>query len=229
MLRFTMRVLVVDDDPISLRYLHAALAQMACEPTPASTFAAALAAVSAQEFDLLLLDRRMPEGSGTQLLARLRERGCRCPAVATSAEISGEIAVQLRAEGFVACIEKPVSLARLREVLQPWLRPAASVALEDDAALVAVGGDQQTLIALRGMLATEICTLLEDLAQYHLGAAALLERLHRLRAACGFCGASKLAAAAAEWERALRSGSDADAHRHDFAACCGEALQAMAG
>lgn len=222
-----MRVLIVDDDPISLRFLAAAMQQLGCATVSATNIAAALEAASTTTFELLLLDRNLPDGSGCELLQALRSHGIACPAIATSAEITAEMRSQLRIAGFADCVEKPVTLARLQEILHPWLDRADVAPLDDAAALAAVAGDGATMKALRLMLANEASALHDDLAR-GIATQTLLERLHRLRASCGFCGARKLADAAAVLERALRDGADAATEqRQRFAASCLETIDAL--
>ena len=223
-----LRVLIVDDDAISLRFLKSAMEQLGCRTVGTASLAEALAAAAETRFDLLLLDRNMPGGGGVDLLAALREREVIAPAIATSAEITESTRVQLHAAGFAACIEKPVTLARLGEILRPWLRDLDVAPLDDAAGLAATGGDQQALRALRTMLADELSTLRDNVAQKTIAPDALLERLHRLRASCGFCGAPKLAGAAVALEHALRANaSDTPAQRGNFIARATETIEAL--
>jgi len=220
-----LRVLIVDDDPISLRFLEAALKQLGCECVVADTCRAALAAATTNRFDLLLLDRNLPDGSGAGLLASLRQRGIADPAIATSAEISASVAAQLSAAGFAACVEKPVTLTRLREVLRPWLDPSVPSALDDHGALIAIGGDRAALQALRGMLAQELVDLQADMRADAIETLPLLDRLHRLRASCGFCGTPKLAAATIALEQVLRTApAEAATQRRQFLTRCAETI-----
>jgi len=225
MLSDMMRVLIVDDDPISLRFLEAALKQLGCECVVADSCFAALASAAANHFEVLLLDRNLPDGSGAGLLASLRQRGIASPAIATSAEISSSVEEQLFNSGFTACVEKPVTLTRLREVLQPWLDNSDIADLDDRSALVAIGGDRAALQALRGMLARELVDLQADIEANALETLPLLDRLHRLRASCGFCGTHKLAAATIALEQALRTTpAEAAAQHGQFLTRCAETI-----
>jgi CheY-like chemotaxis protein len=222
-----LRILIADDDAISLRFLQSALRQLSCVTVGAASMTDALTAVAGSGFDLLLLDRNMPGGDGVELLAAMRQHGVDAPAIATSAEITESTRAQLHAAGFVACIEKPVTLAALGEVLRPWLHVPA---LDDVAGLTAIGGDTQALSALRAMLAHELSMLGDELAGDAIAEGVLLERLHRLHASCGFCGAPKLAAAAISFEKALRANaSDAPDWRSKFIACTTETIDALRG
>jgi CheY-like chemotaxis protein len=221
------RVLVVDDDTISLHFLESALRQLSCVTFGVASLPEALAAVADKEFDLLLLDRNMPGGGGVELLAAMRKRGVDAPAIATSAEITESTRAQLHAAGFVACIEKPVTLAELGEILRPWLRVSI---LDDAAGLAAIGGNPQALRALRTMLADELSQLRVELADDAIAKDVLLDRLHRLRASCGFCGAPKLAAAAISFEKTLRANTnDAPGQRSNFIASATETIDALRG
>jgi two-component system OmpR family response regulator len=222
------RVLIVDDDPISLRFLEAALQQLGCEPVLADSCFAALALAAANRFDLLLLDRNLPDGSGVGLLASLRQFGMASPAIATSAEISVSAEAQFSAAGFAACVEKPVTLTRLEQVLRPWLDTSASAVLDDCSALVAIGGDRAALQALRGMLVQELIVLQADMSANAIETSPLLDRLHRLRASCGFCGTPGLATATIAFEQALRtSPADATTLRQQFLSRCAETVASL--
>lgn len=67
------RVLHVEDDPDILRVIDAMLVEQ-CELTAATTLAAARAALLRQEFDLVLLDVGLPDGSGLELLDTIEHR-----------------------------------------------------------------------------------------------------------------------------------------------------------
>lgn len=224
------RVLIVDDDPVSLRFLVAAVEQSGCVVATAADAAAALAADNA--FDLLLIDRHLPDIGGVELLRVLRRDGITATAIATSAEIDAATAAQLHAAGFVDVLEKPASVQRIVEIVVRHLPKTTPILLDDIAALGTIGGDADALRALRGLLALELEQLERDLTQGDLATnpSRLGERLHRLRASCGFCGASALAARAADWQDALRAGSpSANVLRDAFVAVCRETVIALRG
>jgi CheY-like chemotaxis protein/HPt (histidine-containing phosphotransfer) domain-containing protein len=221
------RVLIVDDDPVSLRFLEAAVAQSGCIAATAIDGAAALNA--GVVFDLLLIDRRLPDIGGADLLHALRERGVTALAIATSAEIDAATTAQLHAAGFADVLEKPASVPAIAELLSRYLSPNAPIVLDDAAALDAIGGDVDALRALRGLFVRELEQLERDLVHGDLATTALLiERLHRLRASCGFCGASALSARAADWQAALRAGNPLTDDRRDaFLAECRATASAL--
>jgi CheY-like chemotaxis protein len=239
MLARMTRVLIADDDPISLRFLEAALQRLGCATVVAADTTSALRAAASTPCDLLMLDCNMPGGGALELLAELRARTIMTPAIATSADASTQIIAELRAAGFAAFVAKPVTLAALRNTLLPWLpeattpakvdgTPVAAALLDDAAALTTIGGDADALRALRAMLVQELATLQADLASANADPVLLRERLHRLRASCGFCGTPSLAAAAAALDHALHANSDtAPAELRAFAMCCTLTLEAL--
>lgn len=200
------RVLIADDDPVSLHFLASAVSGFDCNVMAAATAAEALTLSEWAAIDLLLLDRRMPGMGGAELLAALRGRGVHAPAIATSAEVDAGIAAELRAAGFADVIAKPLSIEALRARLLPYLERCADAAstplLDDASARAAVGSNLEALRALRGLFATELVELEAELTRSVPALAP--ERLHRLRASCGFCGAAALGAAAQRLELALR-------------------------
>jgi CheY-like chemotaxis protein/HPt (histidine-containing phosphotransfer) domain-containing protein len=215
------RVLIVDDDPISLRFLEAAVAQSGCVVETSVDGATTLAADG--DLDLLLIDRNLPDIGGIELLQALRKAGITAAAIATSAQIDADASAQLRAAGFVDVLEKPASVQRVIEIVVRHLPKTAPILLDDIAALGAIGGDPNALRVLRDLLARELEQFEHDLTRGDLVAntVRLGERLHRLRASCGFCGASALAARAADWQNALRNGTHAiDELRDAFIVAC---------
>jgi CheY-like chemotaxis protein len=210
------RILIVDDDPISLEFLRCGIAQTGADVLAVATGAAALDAAT-DSWDLLMLDRCMPDIGGTSLLAALRLRGCRAAAVATTAQADAATTSQLLAGGFIDIIRKPITLARLHAVISQHVdfRAACPVSrqgdkppplFDDASAFAAIGGNAKILHALRALLAQELTSLAADLRSDDCTQTqSLYERMHRLRASCGFCGAPALAAAAVAVQRAARS------------------------
>jgi CheY-like chemotaxis protein len=216
------RVLVVDDDAITLRFFEAALRQIGAQVTAVEDGAAARAAVFEGAFGLMLIDRHLPDMSGERLLLALREAGCTTPAIATSAEVDDGIRTSLLDAGFDDVFAKPISLERLRDVVSRFAGEPAQL-LNDEEALRALGGHRESLAALRGLLAAELDELGNNVDT--LDAQAIAARLHRLRASCGFCGAAALAQAAAATQSALND--DATIDWPAFLALCAATATAL--
>ena len=233
-------VLIADDDPVSLGFLQAATESLGCAAVTAANGAEALNLADASVIELLLIDLHMPDIGGPVLLQALRARGMRAPAIATSAGFETSAADALRAAGFEDILEKPASLATIQRLLCQHLAldvganpspadrsPGALPVLDDRSALAAIGGDHDSLRALRGLFAQELELLEHDLQGAALGSALLPDRLHRLRASSGFCGAAALAAAALRLQQSLGSEFASDAMA-DFVRACHATRQALA-
>jgi CheY-like chemotaxis protein/HPt (histidine-containing phosphotransfer) domain-containing protein len=215
-------VLVADDNPVSLRFFSEALAQLGVACELAHDGLETVARAEHARFAVLLIDARMPGLDGPAALARIRAgRGPSYDAVAlaTTADASASARTDLLGAGFVDVVAKPVTVNALRAALAAYVpgldvsvAPATGGAdelLDDVAALSAVGGDVSILAALRGLFVAELDALPADLAS--IGARsdilALRDRLHRLDASAGFCGAPALVRACAKLRIAVDSAS----------------------
>ena len=113
------QLLVVDDDPDTLTLLERALARRGYAVTTAMSVQAALDAAAARDFDAVLADMRLPDGSGADLVARLvaaRRGPVRAIALTGNDLVAGEDGAR-----FAAHLTKPVSITTLDETLQRLL------------------------------------------------------------------------------------------------------------
>lgn len=118
-----LRLLFVEDDAAIVQGLQYALTQEGYAVTHAGSLAAARAALPAG-FDLLLLDVRLPDGSGFDLLREARRRNPEQPAVFLTAcddEIHTVLGLDLGADDYIA---KPFRLQELLSRLRAVLRRA---------------------------------------------------------------------------------------------------------
>ncbi|HEY5789001.1 MAG TPA: response regulator, partial [Gammaproteobacteria bacterium] len=119
-----LRVLVVDDSSISRTYLHSVLGSWKIDCVTAADGQQALAqletALAAQKpFDLVILDRMMPEMDGLELAARIRQiAGAEPPRLLMVTRYGGSAAGEeaMRA-GIAAYLNKPVSQSQLFDTL----------------------------------------------------------------------------------------------------------------
>lgn len=200
------KILVADDNPLSLHFFCEAIAIAGHEPTAAADGLAARDAGCAQAFDLIVLDARMPGLDGAQALAKIRAgNGPSRSALAlvTTAESTANRRA-MRDDGFVDVIYKPIGLAALHATLARHLpgspgRIRTGELLDDALAAAKTGGDASIIAALRGLFAGELDALPDELDGYSAKTdrEALLDRLHRLDASAGFCGAPALSRAIA--------------------------------
>src|SRR5664279_570525 len=88
-----MRILAIEDDPVLLDGLTAGLGLLGATVDTVSSCADAYAALGTTTFDAVVLDLMLPDGSGLDLLAKIRSAGDRTPVLLLTAldEISDRI------------------------------------------------------------------------------------------------------------------------------------------
>jgi CheY-like chemotaxis protein len=112
------RVLVVDDDVNLARLLRAILRTSGFEVVTASDSTAALDMASQQQFNVIILDLRMPVMDGRTFYRELRGRGDNTPVVISSAYGARAAQAELGAQ---AAIEKPFDPDRLVQTVSRLL------------------------------------------------------------------------------------------------------------
>ena len=110
------RILVVDDHGDTLRSMQLLLRRMGYEVLAADNMADALQIAEEQPFDILLSDIGLPDGSGLELLKRIREVR-NVPALALSGFGMDEDVERSRDAGFADHLTKPVSIDRLQAAI----------------------------------------------------------------------------------------------------------------
>jgi DNA-binding response OmpR family regulator len=113
-----LSILVVEDNPDILRFLVLLLRQAGHEVRPASSVAEALGLAAEGPVDLLVSDIGLPDGSGLDLLPRLRAGRPGLPAIAFSGFGSDEDVRHSLDAGFAAHLTKPLDFRRLSEEIR---------------------------------------------------------------------------------------------------------------
>ena len=120
-------ILLVEDDDLNQALVPAILARSDqprlrdAHVTVAGTLAQARAVLAARHIDLILLDMRLPDGSGLPLATELRDQPGQPAAVIALTGAPAEHGDEARAAGCVAVLGKPYSLTELREVVAAHL------------------------------------------------------------------------------------------------------------
>ncbi|HHX39300.1 MAG TPA: response regulator [Armatimonadetes bacterium] len=106
------RVLLVDDEEDACVVLGDVLECYGCEVRTVCDPAEALRIGCSETFDLVVLDIRMPEIDGIEVLRRIRSRGHR-EIVMLTGFIDDDLEAKARQEGAGAVLHKPVDLDAL--------------------------------------------------------------------------------------------------------------------
>jgi len=115
------RVLLVDDHEDTSRVLKLLLEKRGYRTIVAGTVRRALDLAATEEFDVLISDICLPDGSGLDLMNALRERG-EVKGIALSGFGMEEDIRRSRAAGFREHLIKPVSIRRLEEAIVQLLK-----------------------------------------------------------------------------------------------------------
>ena len=115
----SLHVLLVEDHDDTRQVLQRLMTRWNHTVTSASTLQQARQAIAHGTFDLLLSDIGLPDGSGYEVIASLREKSD-IPAVAMSGYGMDADVARVRAAGFAAHIIKPVSAEALHKMLAQY-------------------------------------------------------------------------------------------------------------
>ena len=117
-----MRILVVEDEAKVARALREGLQRQQYDVSVAPTGEEGFYLVSAEEFDLVILDIMLPGRDGLQILATVRKRGLRTPVLILTALDAIEDRVQGLDQGADDYLVKPFAfpelLARVRALIR---------------------------------------------------------------------------------------------------------------
>lgn len=135
----TRRVLVVDDDLTFVGFVCSAVESLGVGAGVALTGADALQRLAQGGWSGVLLDLKLPDIDGVEVLRRVRARGDSVPVVVLSGAATVEAAVEAMKLRAVEVLEKPVRLPTLARVIEQLLTsvdagPKTPVGHHDDAA-----------------------------------------------------------------------------------------------
>jgi len=116
-------VLVVDDEPTLRLGFAYALSNRTTEVETAATGRLALERIAEVDFDLVILDLRMPDLDGLGVITELRRQGNPISIVLCSAALSPNAALRAIRLGVVDFLPKPVRPVDLRKVIEHVLHP----------------------------------------------------------------------------------------------------------
>jgi len=152
-----MRVLIVEDDPELAVLLRDGLRAQRIDPTVAATFAAGREQAALTSFDVIILDVRLPDGTGFDLCGELRRQGVTTPVLMLTALDAVDDRVRGLEVGADDYLTKPFAfrelvarlkaLARRRPALTPAVHRIADLEVDLAARRVSRGGSSLTLSA----------------------------------------------------------------------------------
>ncbi|MEO5929184.1 MAG: PAS domain S-box protein [Candidatus Kapaibacterium sp.] len=112
-----VRILLVDDHADTVHVMGMLLRRHGYQVATAATMRSGIEAAAQGEFDLLISDIGLPDGSGLELMRELRSRGIMLRGIALSGFGMEEDIRQSRDVGFSEHLTKPVDFRKLQEVI----------------------------------------------------------------------------------------------------------------
>lgn len=116
------KILVVDDSGLARRLIRKILEELGHEVEEASDGTQALERYALNHHDAVVLDLLMHGMYGVEVLKKLKELNPELPVIVASADIQRTTREQVKEEGAVAMVNKPVTKEQLAEVLDIVLK-----------------------------------------------------------------------------------------------------------
>lgn len=116
------RMLIIDDEEGMCWALEKAMQEEGHQVLTATSGLEGLAIFAAQEFDLILLDIRMPDISGLEVLEQIRQRDKKIPVLIMTGYSSLPTALEAMKNGATGYLTKPFNISTLKEVVQKTMK-----------------------------------------------------------------------------------------------------------
>lgn len=116
--KIDLSVLIVEDDPNTLMMFGRIAESQGAHCVLVGTFHEAMAALADHRFDMMLVDRKLPDGDGIELIEQARKIDPRALVVMVTAHGTIDIAVQAMKMGAWDFLSKPFCFERLEVLLQ---------------------------------------------------------------------------------------------------------------
>src|SRR4030042_5958314 len=113
-----INVLVVDDERPTRLLMERELPQAGCSVTSVENGEGALEQLQVKDFDLVLLDLKMPGIGGMEALRRIRDSGASAEVVVLTGHPDVDSAIEAMKLGAYDYLTKPFKLAEVEEVLR---------------------------------------------------------------------------------------------------------------
>jgi len=120
--RSSLRILVVEDEPATLRLMARLLRGLGHTVMTANTIATTLEALDSGRFDLIVSDIGLPDGSGLDLMRQAVARHGPIPAIALTGYGMEEDIRRSQEAGFTAHLTKPIDFAKLEAMIRQVVR-----------------------------------------------------------------------------------------------------------
>jgi DNA-binding NtrC family response regulator/tRNA A-37 threonylcarbamoyl transferase component Bud32 len=121
------RILLIDDDEDLTHYLDSELTERGHQVECLDLAESGPDLLAQGDYDLVLLDNRMPRMSGIEFLDAVQQRGLRVPVILMTSHATTDIAIQAMNLGAFDYVIKPFDLDELCRELEPLITRAAAI------------------------------------------------------------------------------------------------------
>jgi two-component system response regulator PilR (NtrC family) len=142
-------VLVVDDEPDIRELLEITLMRMGLAVKCAEDFTSATRLLQKESFDFCLTDMKLPDGDGITLVEYIQQHRPDMPVAVITAHGNMELAIKAMKAGAYDFVSKPVSLDKLRTLIEKGIQTASSEAIEDASLKYQIIGQSTPITELR--------------------------------------------------------------------------------
>jgi two-component system response regulator AtoC len=165
------RIVIVDDDLSLCHFLSKTFSQKGCQVTTRHTGREALDAVQGQEADLVLLDNKLPDRTGLEVLKEIKGIYPKMPVIIMTAFGTTDTAIEAMRLGAFDYILKPFELEEISDLVAKGLEanklmkravaiPALSEYVEDSDQIIGKSKAMQEIYKLIGQVAESDVTVL---------------------------------------------------------------------
>ncbi len=142
-------VLVVDDEPDILELLEITLVRMGLKVSCAENYSTATRLLQSDSFDFCLTDMKLPDGDGISLVEYIQQYCPDMPVAVITAHGNMELAINAMKAGAYDFVSKPVSLKKLRRLIETGMQTAKSSPSTDAQSEFQIIGQSKHIIELR--------------------------------------------------------------------------------
>lgn len=123
----TMRILLVEDEPINQKVVQLMLDNMGYRYDSADSGQAALELAKVNHYDLILLDIQLPDINGVVVTQQLRSLGITTPIVATTAYSFDDELQSFYDSGINDVLLKPFRQEQIVQLIRKWSKQSVEI------------------------------------------------------------------------------------------------------
>ena len=232
-----LTLLLVEDEAVNQQVAVGFLELEGHTITTAETGTAAIQAAATRQFDVILMDMRLPDMTGLEATAKLKATGVTTPIIALTANVMPEEVKTYLESGIDAVIPKPFDPVRLNDALGRHARQAKEKHRPTDIEIPSIFDGERVGELIDSFKAEKLHSLLSELkvslieGRNHLQSSlhekaydALSKRAHRLSGAAASFGLPRLE----ELARQLEKEAELSTESTDLEPLVGQVLNAVA-